>query len=240
MRQIPLIVCGALGRMGQEIIALALANDIFIIKEGLVSPGSLVKKPEAWSFPLSSKLSYQGPGLILDFSHHSALSEHLAFAMQHDLGILIGSTGHSSANKELMKKASLKIPVLFAPNTSLMIELMRQFCRLSSGLPDTEVAIIDIHHRHKKDAPSGTALSLKEALSPLKTTVTSLRIGEVPGEHRLTFFGKNEELELSHRVFHRRVFAEGALFAAQFLFGRAPGLYSMKDVLSYKLSIENT
>lgn len=239
MKQIPIMVAGALGRMGREIIERAYKDEGFFVTSAMARAESLDKKPEHWLFPLSPQLAYDGDAVIVDFSHHALLPVHAAFAIKHKLALLVGCTGHNEENMRIMAEAATVIPLLYAPNTSLMVQVMVHISKLCASLPGVSGHIIDIHHQHKKDAPSGTALALKAAMLSCAPDISSVRVGEVRGEHRVQFFKENEQLEISHQVVHRSIFAEGALFAAQFLFGKAPGLYNMGDVLNLKLTIEN-
>lgn len=215
-KKIPIIVLGKNGRMGSAIIQLTLNDKRFTILDS-IGRGDPLK-------PL-------GPGVLIDFSHHSCLSSHVEYASKNELSLLIGATGHDQAQKELIREKSQYIPILYAPNTSLFANVLFHVSALVKNIPGIKAHITDIHHCHKKDAPSGTALAIKDALSQ-EIPITSIRAHEVIGEHRIDLFRKNEQLELIHRVLDRQVFAEGALIAAQFLFGKVPGLYTMLDVLN--------
>lgn len=218
----PVIICGAEGRMGSALKTL-LAQDAACELKAAITRGQ--------------ELSYKDPCVVIDFSHHASLATHTRFALDHKQALLICTTGHDAKNKAIMREAAAAIPVLYAPNTSIMVSLVRALCEKASHIAGLEAYITDIHHAKKKDAPSGTALALKEALGVAPISITSIRTGEVIGEHRVQLFKENEQLELMHRVSDRMVFAEGALIAAQFLFGQAPGLYSMSDVVNLKLTI---
>lgn len=251
MSPTPLIIAGALGRMGRAIIELALFDPRFEIVGALVSPKPDQVCPDVWSFPvvrdlneLSSAMKPQT--LILDFSHFSQLESLVSFAAQHRASLLVGSTGHPSEHITMLSRVGERIPVLFAPNTSIMANLMIEFSHLAAAsLPGLSAHILDIHHRHKKDAPSGTALAIKKAILNAEgdlsqeVEISSARIADVTGEHAVYFFKENERLEITHRVFDRRIFAEGALFAALFLSKQRPGLYDMADVLNLNMTIEN-
>lgn len=237
MSKTPIIVCGALGRMGSATIELALGSPHLSIEAGIASKGQ--QKPRHWTFPLLTGLSGQGTGVIIDFSHHSKLAAHAAFALEHALPFVLCTTGHDAANLQIMREAATRIPFLYAPNTSIMANVLTHMTALASRIPGVQAHITDIHHRHKQDAPSGTALNLKAALGPIDASITSIRAADVIGEHRVHFFKENEQLELIHRVSSRAIFAEGALIAAQFLSGQGPGLYSMSDVLNLNFAIEN-
>lgn len=249
MKAIPLVIAGALGRMGRALIELFKDDARFQIIGALISdkPGQSV--PESWHFPVVSDKEQlaaliQPETLIIDFSHVSELESLVRFALKHKTALLVGSTGHPSSHMTMLSRAAERIPVLFAPNTSIMANLMIEFSHLAAAcLNNTSALIMDIHHRHKKDAPSGTALAIKKAIEDAEgdqeIEISSARIGEVTGEHSVCFFKKNEQLEISHKVFERQIFAEGALFAALFLSKQKPGLYDMADVLNLNMTIEN-
>lgn len=234
----PLIICGALGRMGRACIERALSSSNIIIKNGTVRAGNHSARPEHWPFALSEAPMAEGPAVLVDFSHQALLKAHLEIAYEKGWPVLVGTTGHDQENRELMKRASSHLPVLYAPNTSIMANLLIKFAEMAGRLENLSAHIVDIHHAHKKDAPSGTALAMKAALLKSmpqeKIIINSVRVGDVVGEHQLCLFKENERLELNHRVYDRRIFAEGALIAAQFLYGQGPGLYDMNDVLNLK------
>lgn len=257
MNQTPIIVCGAYGRMGHAVVDLALKSQDFLVRSAVVRPGSSDTKPAHWPVPIDDSLeralareaqSFGPRAVIIDFSHHGRVADNLRVAQHYGHGILVATTGHSEQNEVLIEDAANQIPVVFAPNTSLMANLMIAFSKLAaSAISNLDVSILDIHHAHKKDAPSGTAHALAKAITEgrqrhgqaLDISIRSLRVGQVAGDHTAYFFSDFERLELTHRVTDRRVFAQGALLAAQFLFGRRPGLYDMNDVLNLKLTIEN-
>lgn len=220
------------GRMGQAIAAAVAETDGFEIDQG-------------------------SGDVLVDFSVPGALGDSLARAVEAGIPILIGTTGLDDSADRQIAEASKKIAVLRAANTSLGVALLSDLVeRAAKSLgPDWDVEILEMHHRHKADAPSGTALALGEAAargrgSPLRDErardgpgltrqdgavgFASLRGGTVAGEHDVIFAGANERLILSHRAENRAIFARGALEAARFLVGKPPGLYSMRDVIASK------
>ncbi|HXW53496.1 MAG TPA: 4-hydroxy-tetrahydrodipicolinate reductase [Myxococcota bacterium] len=240
----PLVICGALGRMGQSVIDLARKSDNYVIKAGVVK--SLLKSSTGdCPFPLfhdlDSALSSIGSDkkpVVIDFSIADLAFSHLAAAKKYGSGLLLSTTGHDEAINPALREASTTIPVVFAPNTSLMANLMAVLSQAAARcLKNADAAIIDLHHAQKQDAPSGTAKALAKAIRDAggnggkEIPISSLRHGTVAGEHTVCFFNNFERLEIVHRAEDRRVFAEGALVAAQFLQTCGPGLYDMKDVL---------
>ena len=234
---IPVTICGAFGRMGRACIELALITPERIFIRGATARlGSKERKPEHWKFEILEEPLFTGPQVLIDFSHSSLALKHLDLAKKNKWSIVIGTTGHIQENLDAMREAAEYIPVLYAPNTSIMANLLIKLSAITARLTSSHAHILDIHHRHKKDAPSGTALAIKKSLDtymdPKNISVTSLRVADVIGEHTVSFFKENERLELSHKVNNRQIFAEGALIAAEFIYAQRPGLYDMSDVLN--------
>jgi 4-hydroxy-tetrahydrodipicolinate reductase len=175
--------------------------------------------------------------VLVDFSAPSALQKSLDRAVSAGIPILVGTTGLDHLADPRIAAAAEHVAVLRAPNTSLGIAVLSDLVeRAAKALgPDWDIAIQDIHHAKKVDAPSGTALALGEAVSRGRSTskigYASLRGGTVAGDHDVLFLGPEERLALSHRAESRAIFARGALAAARFLAGKPAGLYSMRDVI---------
>jgi 4-hydroxy-tetrahydrodipicolinate reductase len=190
--------------------------------------------------------------VAIDFSVAVAVEAHLAACVQAGVAVVIGTTGLSAATLAAVEDASQKIPVLVAANTSLGVNLLAQLIeKAAASLPrDYDIEVFEAHHRYKVDAPSGTALQLGaaaargrgEVLGPVALDrqgarkagtigFSVLRAGDVVGEHTVYFAGPGERIEITHRAHDRMTFAYGALRAAAWLAGRAPGRYSMADVL---------
>jgi 4-hydroxy-tetrahydrodipicolinate reductase len=217
------------GRMGQAISAAAADTPGYMIDQG-------------------------GGDVLVDFSAPAALQSSLARAVEAGIPILVGTTGLGPAADGQIAQAATRIAVLRAPNTSIGVALLSDLVeRAARALgPDWDIEILEMHHRLKADAPSGTALALGEAAArgrgmPLQAErgrdgtglernegaigFASLRGGTVAGEHDVMFAGDQERLILSHRAESRMIFARGALAAARFLVGKPAGLYSMNDVI---------
>lgn len=245
--KIPVIVCGAFGRMGREVIAMAHGHEQFVVVAGTLSPGDMREKLPSWEFPLypclAEALAQHGTAVVIDFSNTTCAETNLIEAVRFNAPFLLATTGHSDQTLAIAARAAQQIPVVVAPNTSLMANLMIAFCALASErLAKFDASILDVHHAHKKDAPSGTARAMAQAITRMRPEqeieIRSMRRGNNPGEHTAYFFSDYDRLEITHRVADRRIFAEGALVSAQFLFGRRPGLYDMNDVLNLNLTIE--
>jgi 4-hydroxy-tetrahydrodipicolinate reductase len=202
------------------------------------------------------------PDVLVDFSAPGALESSLDRAIAAKLPILIGTTGLQPEDHSKIEQAAKQVAVIYAPNTSLGVNLLKQLVQEAASRlgPDWDIEILEMHHRHKVDAPSGTALMLaKSAAAGRGSTLqelsrfdriseqphprepgtigyASLRGGSVAGEHMVIFATEGERLELGHRAESRTIFARGALAAARFLVGKPAGLYSMQDVIGAKLA----
>ena len=199
-------VIGSTGRLGSKIVALSQQDGDFF-----------VTSPEE-------------ADVIIDVSSPLACAQTLTFKKP----LVIGTTGHTPENKELIKQASLSTPILFSPNFSLgMTACLEAVSLLALQLKSfCTTTITETHHIHKKDTPSGTALALAEAIDPTNPPpIQSIRKEEIMGEHTISFSSQGETITLKHEVHSREAFARGALKAAQFLIHQKPGLYSMKDIL---------
>ena len=195
--------------------------------------------------------------VLLDFSAPDALEASLDRATAANVPILVGTTGLQPEHHEKIEAAAKQVPVIYAPNTSLGINLLRHLVEEATSRlgPEWDIEILEMHHRHKVDAPSGTALLLGQsaakgrgstlqelsrfdrisehphAREPGTIGYASLRGGSVAGEHVVILATDGERIELGHRADSRMIFARGALAAARFLVGKPAGLYSMRDVI---------
>lgn len=235
-----LILFGASGRMGKAMLeSIKLDKDVNLAYAIVKKENELYQKPLLYNdgvyVAASEVTNTPKQTVVVDFSLADSLKDSLSLALRLSLPIIIASTGHSDDNLKDITLAAEKIPVLFAPNTSIMLNTMALLIQKASEmLPKAEVAITELHHKHKKDSPSGTSLMLADKLAPKKVSISSMRAGLVNCEHTVFFFNDFERLEISHRAFDRKVFAQGALMAAKFIFAQAPGLYDMSHVLNIK------
>lgn len=239
-------ITGRLGRLCAEEIAAA----------GLLLAGGLSRTPDpARAIVDDAALLARNCDVVIDVSHHDTVVPHARAFADAGCGWVLGTTGLDALAEAAVREAALAIPVLqaanFAPGLTMLLDLARQTgAALAADEYDAE--IVEMHHRRKADAPSGTALligaafaagrgvSLRDVMSVDRNSrrqegqigFASLRGGEVVGEHSLILTSGTEQLTLSHRAFDRRVFAVGAVKAARWLAGRAPGLYGMRDVLT--------
>ena len=171
--------------------------------------------------------------IYIDVSNKDALKHNLSVAIEARKGIVIGTTGHEDLS--LILEASQKIPIFYTPNFSLGFALMKKLSReLAQSFPENiDIDLIEIHHNQKKDAPSGSALSLAKAVEqvhPSPVRIHSIRSGQTIGEHTLSLNLGEEKITFSHQVHNRKAFAKGALRAAMFLQSKPPNLYSMDDL----------
>jgi 4-hydroxy-tetrahydrodipicolinate reductase len=176
--------------------------------------------------------------VVIDFSHAQAVDEICRTALRHGKSLVVGTTGHSQRQRRVIEEAARSLPIVFASNFSVGVNVLFWLTRKAAELlgRDFSPEIIETHHKMKKDAPSGTAKTLAEVLKTAQKIqdeipIQSIREGDVVGEHTVIFMGPEERLELTHRATSREIFARGALRAAHWIMGRPPGLYSMQDVL---------
>ncbi|MBX2988074.1 MAG: 4-hydroxy-tetrahydrodipicolinate reductase [Bdellovibrionaceae bacterium] len=209
MKKLKVGLWGASGRMGQEVSRLlADARDLSLAE----------KSVDIW----------------IDFSSPEGFDEILKKAVKAGTPLVSGTTGLSAKQKDALKKAGRKIPVLWASNMSLGVAVLNEAIRLFSRLEGFDFQIEEIHHNRKKDRPSGTALTLQETLREAVggkiPDVLSMRGGGVFGVHKVWAFSEEEVLMFEHQALNRAVFARGALAAARWLAGRPAGLYHIRDV----------
>lgn len=237
-----ILLKGVSGRMGQAIEKHLKSFPFSSEVEGRRPEESTGRKGR-WEITNSTPLAT----ILVDFSVPQAADDNILLALDKKIPILIGTTGLSEQTIRNAKEASLAIPVMLAPNTSIGSNLQRSLIeKARQVLPDSDVEIVDIHHNKKRDCPSGTALWLAEGIHGGKGPsswrdgerknaneigVFGLRGGNTAGEHTVYLFNGDERIEITHRVYDRSVFAEGALRAASFLNSVSPGWYTMQDVL---------
>lgn len=235
MPALRLVVCGVLGRMGARVAALAEVDRRFRLAAGVLPrpSGAEARYPLLAESELRSRLA--DADVVIDFSTPEASVRYAELAAKANTPLVVGTTGRSPAQEEAVRAAAKKAPLFVAANFSPGMNLLLHLARLSAAaLPEWDAAILDVHHKAKKDAPSGTAKALAESVRAADAkapTVASLRAGDVVGDHTLLLAGPEERLELTHRAHSRDVFARGALEAAYWLRGRKPGLYGMADLL---------
>ena len=235
------VVCGANGAMGKLICGI-LGDEVV---------GRVSIDGENGAARTFDELGDVGADMVIDFSHHSAARDVLAYAQKQRIAAVIGTTGHTPEEKAMITAAAGEIPVFYSGNVSLGIAVL---CRLAKEaaryFPDADIEIVEIHHNRKVDAPSGTAHMLFEAVKQVRPNavehcgragegkrtkdeigVSSLRMGNVVGVHEVHICTGNQVLTLRHEAQSRQMLADGAVTAARFLEGRGRGLYNMEDLL---------
>lgn len=200
--------------------------------------------------------------VAIDFTTHSTVAEHVAACIRHKRALVIGTTGLSEASIQQLRTAASQIPVLMSPNMSIGVNLLCKLAEIAARTlgDDFDAEIVEMHHRHKLDSPSGTALRIGESVAKARGVslkdaavydrhsekaarrrgqigFATLRGGDIVGEHTLMLAGNGESLALTHRATDRLTFARGALRAAQWLIKQPPGLYNMDDVIALKTAL---
>jgi len=261
------VVTGAAGRMGTQIIRLVQETEGLVLHAAVERPGSGGKDAGTLAGTGAAGVTVgedlaaalRGADVVVDFTSHEASARHAELCAEHGVALVVGSTGFTPEAKARVKAAAGRIPVVLSPNMSVgvnvLFDLVRQAAHVLGEAYDVE--IVEIHHRRKRDAPSGTAVALGEVAAaalgrdpadalaytrhgilgerpPWQIGVQTLRGGDVVGEHTVYFCGEGERLELTHRATSREQFARGALRAAAWLPGKPAGLYDMADVLGLR------
>jgi len=258
MKKIKISITGCLGRMGQQLIQSSKSQKK--LKLISITEGKLINKKISDLRPqLNSESTFKNTNIIIDFTVPKCTLEVLKIASKLKKRVVIGTTGFSKKEENLIKKYSKKIPILKAGNMSLGINLLMYLTEIASKSLGINFLskVFEIHHKHKKDHPSGTALMLGKGIAVgknkdfyklmgkkylnkksfpygKKINFNSLRKGEVVGKHEVTFSSGKETITLNHEAFDRALYSEGAFTGARWLMNKKPGLYSMRDVLNFK------
>jgi len=255
---IKVCVFGASGRLGRSVLDVAKEFSEVIISAAVVSASSSLCGEQACVNQVHDEVSYTSDmdsalaasDVVIDFSLPEASLEICRKASNTGTPVVVCTTGFTATQVAELRLLSESMPMLLAPNTSIGVFALKELSILASKIlgPDFQIEIMELHHKHKKDAPSGTALSVAEGLCQPQLLVkdrsansaergsselgiASLRGGDVAGEHTVYFLGRGERLELTHRANNRDIFARGALRAALRLQKMPEGLYSMSDVI---------
>ena len=223
---IKIAIAGSHGKMGKRIIDLAEKDKEF----------KIVSRFDA-GHPAEPEISKCD--CLIEFTAPQATVEHVRIAARLKKGVVIGTTGLSKEENDVIQKASKNIPIVMSPNMSIGINLLFKLCQDAAHALSKEykVSMREVHHVHKKDSPSGTAKRLADLVASerkipaTEIPIEAIREGEVVGDHQVTFESTDETIELFHRAKSRDTFAAGALKAAKFLAGKKSGLYNMRDVL---------
>ena len=258
MKKINLAITGSLGRMGQQLIKSSKSNKSFKLV-ALTENMPIKKKIAGIKINLNTDQVFKTTDVIIDFTIPKCTLEILKIASKIKKRVVIGTTGFTQKQEILIKEYSKKIPILKAGNMSLGVNLLMYLTEIASGsLGDNYLSkVFEIHHKHKKDYPSGTALMLGKGIADgknkniksligkrflnkksfpfgKKINFNSIRRGEIIGEHEVTFSSGKEIITLNHEAFDRALYSDGALTAAKWLTSKRAGLYSMRDLLNFK------
>ena len=258
MKKINLAITGCLGRMGQQLIKSSKSNNNFKIV-ALTESKTINKKISGIKLDINKNEALKKADVIIDFTIPKCTLEILKIASKLKKRIVIGTTGFTQNEERTIKKYAKKIPILKAGNMSLGVNLLMYLTEIVSGsLGDNYLSkVLEVHHKHKKDHPSGTALMLGKGIAngknknlynligkkflnkksfPFgkKINFNSIRKGEVIGEHEVSFSSGKEIIKLNHEAFDRALYSDGALSAAKWLSNKRAGLYSMRDLLNFK------
>ena len=225
--------------MGTTIVQQVLQDPQLNLSSAVVRPGNAMvgsKIPNS-NVIISDTLNYTIIDVLVDFTLPAGVMEHLEYCLQHDVAMVIGATGFTLEQLALIKQASQKIAIVQSYNMSVGVNLSYKLIKLASQLLDDswQVVVNDVHHEHKKDIPSGTAKEIAKIITTERNIadvqINSHRIGEVVGNHSVTFSNHSEIITIDHHALTRDIFAQGAVIAAKWIYGKAPGLYTMQDVI---------
>ena len=258
MKKINLAITGCLGRMGHQLIISTKSNKSFKLV-ALTENKIINKKIAGIKLDLNRAEAFKEVDVIIDFTIPKCTLEILEIASKMKKRVVIGTTGFTRKEENLIKNYSKKIPILKAGNMSLGINLLMHLTEIASGsLGDNYLSkVFEIHHKHKKDYPSGTALMLGKGIADgknknlynligkkslnkktfpfgKKINFNSVRKGKIIGEHEVTFSSGKETITLNHEAFDRALYSDGALTAAKWLINKKAGLYSMRNLLNFK------
>jgi 4-hydroxy-tetrahydrodipicolinate reductase len=258
MKKINLAITGCMGRMGQQLIKSSKKNKNFKLVS-LTENKIINKKIKGIKINLNNTEAFKKTNVIVDFTIPKCTLEVLKIASKLKKKVVIGTTGFTEKEENLIKRFSKKIPILKAGNMSLGVNLIMYLTEIASKSLGSNFLskVYEVHHKHKVDYPSGTALMLGKGIADGKNkkfysligkkyfnkksfpysnkiNFNSIRKGEVVGEHEVRFSSGKEIVKINHESFDRALYSEGALTAARWLMTKKPGLYSMRDLLNFK------
>lgn len=264
--QIRVAIAGAGGRMGRQLIQATLQREGVLLGAALERPGSSLVGSDAGELIGAGRVNTliqdnleavaDDFDVLIDFTRPEGTMTHLAFCRQHGKGIVIGTTGFDDAGKQAITAAAQEIPIVFAANFSVGVNVMLKLLEKAAKVigEDTDIEIIEAHHRYKVDAPSGTALAMGETIAkamgkelkdcavytregdtgervPGTIGFATIRAGDIIGEHTAMFADLGERIEITHKASNRMTFANGAVRSASWLKGKKAGLFDVSDVL---------
>jgi len=260
-------ISGAGGRMGRALVRAVSENENTVLgsanehskSDALTLDAGKLAGVGKLGIKIDTELEPANFEVLIDFTRPKPCLEHLAICQKHEKCMVIGTTGFSDDERRLIQNAAKTIPVVLAPNMSIGVNLSFKLLELAAKImgESTDIEIIESHHRHKVDAPSGTALAMGEIVAKTlgrnledcavygregitsereKKTIgfATIRAGDIVGEHTVMFADVGERVEISHKASSRMTFAKGAVRAVNWLVNQPPGLYDMQDVLGLK------
>ena len=258
MKKINLSITGCMGRMGQQLIKNSNKDKRFKLNS-LTEGKSISKKISGIKPQMNTSNAFKNTDVIIDFTVPECTLDVLKIASKLKKRVVIGTTGFTKKEENLIKSYSKKIPILKAGNMSLGVNLLMYLTEITSKILGDKylTKILEVHHKHKKDYPSGTALMLGKGIAVGKNknfyklfgkkylnkksfpygnkiNFNSIRKGEIIGEHEVLFSSGKEIIKLNHEAFDRALYSEGALTAAKWLMSKKAGLYSMRDLMNFK------
>ncbi|HJJ99353.1 MAG TPA: 4-hydroxy-tetrahydrodipicolinate reductase [Methanocorpusculum sp.] len=251
MTKVKVMICGAMGRMGTAIANMVAENPELELVGGVdIRSGEILGKPVVEPSDLAAFIEEHKPGVMIDFTVASATMVNAKITAAHDVALVIGTTGFTPEQDAELIDTVKCVPVVKTTNFSVGVNIFWELVReAAKKLGDYDIEVIEAHHRHKKDAPSGTAKTILRVIEEEvgkreemygrcgmaergnEIGVHVIRGGDVVGDHTVQFHQNYETIELTHRAYDRAVFARGAVRAAAWVSGKAPGMYTMKEVL---------
>lgn len=267
-KPIKIVIVGATGKMGQTLIQEIFNDECLVLSAAVdlssssyigIDAGSLLGLQTGVLISADLTEDHANSDIMIDFTRPEASLSYLDFCLEHNINYVLGTTGFNEKEKEKIHTAANKIAICFAPNMSIGVNLLISLVEAATKVLHNQfdIEIIESHHRHKVDSPSGTALRLGEAvaksaglsleknsvfhregnITPRKNTeigFSTIRGGDIVGDHTVLFAGDGERIELTHRASSRKTFANGAIRAAKFITGKPSGLFDILDVLNLK------
>ena len=251
---IKIIIHGCNGKMGRTLAATIEANEKFVVAAGV---DAAVDAKDDWNFPVYSSLAevQEAADVVIDFSRAEGLDAMIDAAVEKGLAVVVATTGLSEAQYAHLREAAARVPIFQAANMSLGVNLLKNLVKQAASLLGDafDIEVVEKHHNTKRDAPSGTALALADALNEARggsmeyingrddknrlrdkgeIGIHALRGGNIVGEHDVIFAGQDERLTISHAAYSKALFTVGALKAAGYIAGKEPGYYHMEEMIA--------
>lgn len=268
MNKMKIAIAGANGRMGRMLIEAIINADDAILTGALDvanapaignDAGLFLGEKTGVTIESNMEKAFGNANYVIDFTRPAGTLEHLAYCVKHQIKMIIGTTGFDENGKKVIEEAAKSIPIVFAPNMSVGVNVTMKLLEIAARnfSEGYDIEVIEAHHRHKVDAPSGTALKMGEVIAkaigrnldecgvfsrkgitgernPSTIGFSAIRGGDIVGDHTVMFAGVGERIEITHKSASRATYAQGSLRAARFLTDKTNGLFDMQDVLNLK------